>query len=430
MAQFEEHLGNNQRAAQLRTLGATVQGRYNTLFWDSAPGRYIQAIDVDGVRHDYGSVYVNLEATSFGLPSAAQAERIFDWLENGHTELRDPVVLISSGGLAPKLAAGHTMGQTFTTDEPFTTVAAWFATYGTRGAEFTMTLYRTGPGGAQTLAWWSSTAAVSGGIAYSDGVPATDAATRVVTARGPYYDGPADIYSRWGFTPRATSRRNDFWYIFSWTGVTTPWEKQLQDGGANLYLSGFDVLARAAYRSADDAWGRLTAVLDRWSDPDHLCGGAPLFRGEDADSDGGGGGGSVGTDNPFPESGMVPASFLYAFVGVQAEPDALVVTPNLPVALTSAGVRNLYWRGRRVEVLVTHDTVTVQGAGSRFGSITGPAIRCGCGRRRPLRGDGPINQPIHWLPPRTALALKMKLVCGTAPWSMNALPPTRAASRP
>jgi trehalose/maltose hydrolase-like predicted phosphorylase len=60
---------------------------------------------------------------------------------------------------------------------------------------------------------------------------------------------------------------------------------------------------------------------------------------------------------------MVPASFRYAFVGVQAEPDALVITPNLPSALTSAGVRNLYWRGRRVQVLVTRDTVTVQGSG-------------------------------------------------------------------
>jgi hypothetical protein len=265
-----------------------------------------------------------------------------------------------------------------------------------------MTLYRTAPGGAQlaaqhftdwsdggvahidlpeqpagtyylevsratgTLAWWSSAVATPDGIAYSDGARATDAASRVVTALGPYYDGPADIYSRWGFTPRTTSRRNDVWYIFSWTGVTTPWEKQLQDGGANLYVSGFDVLARAGYRSADDAWRRLTAILDRWSDPDHLCGGAPLYRGEDADTDGGGGGGGVGTDNPFPESGMVPASFLYAFVGVQAEPDALVITPNLPVALTSAGVRNLYWRGRRVQILVTRDTVTVAGSGLSF----------------------------------------------------------------
>ena len=97
----------------------------------------------------------------------------------------------------------------------------------------------------------------------------------------------------------------------------------MQDGGAILYTSGFDVMARARYRSADDAWARMTAILDRWTEPDSICGGAPLYRGEGT-VDAPGGAHSVGTDVPFPESGLAPASFLYAFVGVEAEPEALV----------------------------------------------------------------------------------------------------------
>jgi hypothetical protein len=135
----------------------------------------------------------------------------------------------------------------------------------------------------------------------------------------------------------------------------------VQDGGAILYTSGFDVMARARYRSANDAWARMTAILDRWSEPDHICGGAPLYRGEGTVD--GSGAHSVGTDIPFPESGLAPASFLYAFVGVEAEPEALVITPNLPSALSNAGVRNLHWRGRQLEVQVTRDTVTVTGKG-------------------------------------------------------------------
>jgi hypothetical protein len=399
MAQLEEHNKNNDRAKALRALRPLVQQRYNALFWNDTAGRYVQSIDVDGVVHDYGATYVNLEAASFGLPSQAQAARIFDWLDNGHTELQDSVVLIEGGGLAPKIAAGHTMGTSFTAAAAFTSVAARFPTYSERGAAFTMTLYAGLPGSpAQTkvaeqhftdwgdggvahidlpqqapgvyylevsdvtgtLAWWSSMTTVAGALAYADGVPAADARSRFVAALGDHYEGPADIYSRWVFAPRSTTRRNSYWFFLD--NLNTPWENQVQDGGAILYTSGFDVMARARYRSADDAWARLTAILDRWSEPDHLSGGTPLFRGEST-VDSGTNSTSVGTDIPFPESGLAPASFLYAFVGVEAEPDALVVTPNLPSALDHAGVRNLYWHQQKLELTVTRDKVTLQGNG-------------------------------------------------------------------
>jgi hypothetical protein len=399
MAQLEEYVRNAQEAKRLRALRPAVQKRYNELFWNDVAGRYIQCVDADGVAHDYGSTYVNLEAASFGLPSAVQATRIFDWLDNGRTELQNTVVLIDAGGLAPKFEAGHTMGQSFTANAAFTSVAARFPTYSVRGAAFTMALYRGLPGGTPsdkiaegqfsdwgdggvahldlppqppgvyylevsdvtgTLAWWSSPAAVPGGVAYSDGVPAGDAKSRFVVALGAYFDGPADIYSKWVFAPRATTRRNNYWFFLS--ELTTPWGEQVQDGGAILYTSGFDVMARARYRGADDAWARMTAILDRWNDPDHLCGGTPLFRGEST-VDSGTSSNNVGTDIPFPESGWAPASFLYAFVGVEAEPGALVITPNLPSALSQVGVRNLQWQGRRLDLLVTGKTITLGGSG-------------------------------------------------------------------
>jgi hypothetical protein len=399
MAQLEEHVHDVPRAKELRAVRPLVQKRYNELFWNETDGRYVQCVDADGVTHDYGSTYVNLEAASFGLPTAAQAARIFDWLDNGHTELQKSVVLIEAGGLAPTIQPGHAMGMSFTATAAFTSAGARFPTYGKRGAAFTMALYKGLPGSDDhvkiaeeqfsdwgdgqvghidvpkqapgvyylevsnvtgTLAWWSSMTTAPGALAYSDGVPAPDAKSRFVVAVGDYFEGPADIYSAWVFAPRSTTRRNNYWFFLE--NVTTPWANQVQDGGAILYTSGFDVMARARYRGADDAWARMTAILDRWKDPDHLCGGTPLFRGEST-VDSGTKSTSVGTDIPFPESGLAPASFLYAFVGVEAEPDALVITPNLPSTLSHLGVRNLYWHGQKLRVSVTQDRITVEGAG-------------------------------------------------------------------
>ncbi|MBZ2196256.1 MGH1-like glycoside hydrolase domain-containing protein [Occultella gossypii] len=399
LAQLEDHVGNRAASARLRTVHRLARRRYNHVFWNEEAGRYVQTIDVDGVAHDYGSTYVNLEAASFGLPTDEQAARIFDWLDHGHTELQDAVVLIDSGGLAPKIEPGHTMGQTFTADAGFTSVGARFPTYGNRGATFTMALFAGPPEHASsvkvaeqqftdwsdgrvahlefpaqapgvyylevsevtgTLAWWSSPAVTPGAGAYSDGVLATDAASRFLVALADHVEGPADIYSAWVFAPRSTTRRNSYWFFL--THLTTPWGEEVQDGGAILYTSGFDVMARARYRGADDAWARLTAILDRWDEPDHICGGAPLFRGEST-VDGTIGGSSVGTDIPFPESGLAPASFLYAFIGLEAEPDALVVTPNLPAALDDVGVRNLVWRGRALDVRVTRTLISITADG-------------------------------------------------------------------
>jgi hypothetical protein len=399
MAQIEDHVRNPQAAKKLRALRPTVQKRYNELFWNDTDGRYVQCVDADGVVHDYGATYVNLEASSFGLPSAEQATRIFDWLDNGHTELQKAVVLMESGGLAPKIGPDHSLGQSFTANAAFTSVAARFPTYGARGAAFTMTLYQGLRGDAAqvkiadgqfsdwgdgsvahldlqkqppgvyylevsnvtgTLAWWSSMNPVPGATAYADGAVDPSAKTRFVVALGSYYEGPADIYSTWEFAPRVTTRRNNYWFFLS--ELSTPWGNQVQDGGAILYTSGFDVMARARYQGADGAWARMTAILDRWNQPDHLCGGSPLFRGETT-ANSGTASTSVGTDVPFPESGLAPASFIYAFVGVEAQPDALVITPNLPSALSEVGVRNLYWHGKKMDLLVTADSITLHGSG-------------------------------------------------------------------
>lgn len=180
--------------------------------------------------------------------------------------------------------------------------------------------------------------------------------------------GKADTYSRWVFAPRASTIHNPMrtepqkptpsWWFAGWAG--TGYDDQCQDGGAILYTSFHDILARARFLGADSAWKRFTAILDRYAEPDHLSGGGPLYRGESTQGGPGGGAGGVGVEGEFPESGLVPVSFLYAFLGIDANVNGLRIRPNLPTALSLAGVRNLKYKGLLYDIRVTNASVALK----------------------------------------------------------------------
>ncbi len=70
-----------------------------------------------------------------------------------------------------------------------------------------------------------------------------------------------DIYA-WRFAPRATTRRNIETYAWVWNSPQSiPWGGQVQDGGAVLGFSYFDVMARLKTHGPDDAWKRLKEIL-------------------------------------------------------------------------------------------------------------------------------------------------------------------------
>jgi hypothetical protein len=89
-------------------------------------------------------------------------------------------------------------------------------------------------------------------------------------------------------------------------------------------------------------------VKRRYDQPDRLCGGNPMYFGGKPYINGW----AVGTDIPFPESGLVPTYFLYGFLRVEARVDGLHISPRLPSDLTFAGVRNLFYRGLLLDLRV------------------------------------------------------------------------------
>lgn len=190
--------------------------------------------------------------------------------------------------------------------------------------------------------------------------------------------GEADIYSRWIFAPRATTIHNPpnggpqtprpTWYYSGWGG--TPWETQAQNGGAILYVSGYDLLARSRFLGAENVDQRMRAIVGRYAMPDRLMGGSPLYLGERTQGGPGGTGGAVGVEGEFPESGLAPAAFLRTVLGIEAKRDGLYIQPDLPASLDHAGVENISYAGQLWRVAVTRDQVVIE-------SVDGGEVRTG-----------------------------------------------------
>lgn len=62
----------------------------------------------------------------------------------------------------------------------------------------------------------------------------------------------------------------------------------------------------------------------------------------------------------FPESGIAPCEFLYAFVGVRAEADGLHVRPRIPKGLAYVGVDGMWYHGRRLKITAYRDRLELQ----------------------------------------------------------------------
>jgi len=172
----------------------------------------------------------------------------------------------------------------------------------------------------------------------------------------------ADIY-RWRFGPRSSTRRNIEWYGQGWWAPESlPWGYQVQDGGAVLGFTFYDLWARLHLQGPDDAWRRLKEIL-AWEKEVHAAGGyRAYYRDEKRGTtlQGGGTCGGLGIDYEFFESSLVPAIVPYGFLGLQARADgALAVRPCLPSACPEMGIQNILYHGCRLDLRVTNRTIEV-----------------------------------------------------------------------
>jgi hypothetical protein len=170
----------------------------------------------------------------------------------------------------------------------------------------------------------------------------------------------ADIY-RWRFGPRSTTRRNTETYVWAWSHPESiPWGDQVQDGGAVLGFTYYELMARLRVLGPDDAWRRLREVLG-WFGEVQAEGGYRAYYAKPGRGtlQGGGPAGGLGFDREFMESVLLPQVMVYGFLGAEPRPDGLVLAPRLPAAWPSAGLDGVHVQGHVFDVTVTPGEVAL-----------------------------------------------------------------------
>lgn len=244
-------------ADALRKHAEAVKETANRLFWNPVTGRFFAAIDQEGVGHDYGFTFLNLDSIWYDIATPEHAQSISDWIRGKRTVEGD-------------------------------------------------------------------------------------------TSTG------ADIY-HWRFGPRATTRRNEEWYGQGWNAPESlAWGAQVQDGGAVLGFTFYDLWARLRVAGSEDAWQRLLAILD-WQREVQQAGGYRAYYADGkhgATLQGGGTAGGLGIDAEFFESSLLSAIVPYGFAGIDARPEGLFFAPQLPESCPEMSIRDLWYRGVRMDVQV------------------------------------------------------------------------------
>ncbi len=168
----------------------------------------------------------------------------------------------------------------------------------------------------------------------------------------------ADIY-HYRIAPRANTvdfaSIKPYWWAGGFAGVYLDpgawgeWGRNIQNGGAVFFVSYYDILARLHALGPDDAFGRLNAIVHEFN-RNELRPEKPGYYGQAGTPPYG-----VGVWVSFPESGLVPLTMLYGFLGVEPTAQGLRVHPDLPSRLQFAGVRDAVFRGRYYTITARRD---------------------------------------------------------------------------
>ncbi len=119
---------------------------------------------------------------------------------------------------------------------------------------------------------------------------------------------------------------------------------QMQNGGTIFYTSYYDILGRTLL-SADSAIGRFNTIMAEFHKDSLRRSPRPLP----------GNYYQVSIVGEFPESGLVPLSFLTGIIGVNPEVKGLKISANLPSDMEYAGVSEYNYFGRKYSIEVSRN---------------------------------------------------------------------------
>ncbi|MCC5875482.1 MAG: hypothetical protein JJU11_04605 [Candidatus Sumerlaeia bacterium] len=168
-----------------------------------------------------------------------------------------------------------------------------------------------------------------------------------------------DIY-HFRFGPRATTLRNVEWYGQSWINPETiPWGGQIQDGGAVLGMTFYDLWARLHIYGPDDTWERLQEILEWEREVREVGSYREYYAQKGITLQGGGTAGGIGIDHEFLESTLPPSIVPMGFLGLDPRGDVLYIDPKLPEAVPSMTATGILYQWVSMDVRASHEDVTV-----------------------------------------------------------------------
>lgn len=146
-----------------------------------------------------------------------------------------------------------------------------------------------------------------------------------------------EIYGKYTFSAVV----NTVYFVRYWSEGT---RVNIQNEGTIFYISHYDMMGRLRCLGADNAMDRFHVILKEFHETDSLRVWPYLEdeRGRYSYI--------AGVIGEFPESGLVPLTFVNGFLGIQPERDGLGIRPNLPSDMTYAGVREYKFYDKVYEI--------------------------------------------------------------------------------
>lgn len=169
----------------------------------------------------------------------------------------------------------------------------------------------------------------------------------------------ADLY-HWRFGLRTSSVRNVEWYSPVWTDpASQPFGGQIQDGGAVLGFTYFELLERLRWRGVDDAFERFREVLIWYREVEVAGGFRPYYASprREGTLQGCGTPGGLGLDCEFQEGRLIAAFAAHGLLGLQPDLQRLHIRPRFPKGCARIGLEGLQYRGVRLDITAQPDRV-------------------------------------------------------------------------